>query len=74
MGSIPSAVPKTIFGLWQNAQRVHNQRSIPRVLFIYELMKLTEEGNQSQSFFRGTRIQIFVLYFIYENMLASLHL
>lgn len=71
MGSIPSAVSKTIYGLWQNAQ-VHNQRDILRVLLIYELMKLTKEGNQNQSFFRGTRIQIFVLYFLYENMLASL--
>lgn len=71
MGSIPSAVSKTIYSLWQNAQ-VHNQRDIHRVLLIYELMKLNKEGNQSQSFFRGTRIQIFVLYFLYENMLASL--
>lgn len=71
MGSIPSAVSKTIYGLWQNTQ-VHNQRDILRVLLINELMKLTKEGNQNQSFFRGTRIQIFVLYFLYENMLAIL--
>lgn len=57
MGSIPSAVSKNIYSLWQNAQ-VHNQRDILRVLLIYELMKLTKEG--------------FVLYFLYENILASL--
>lgn len=71
MGSIPSVVSKNIYGLWQNAQ-VHKQRDILRVLLIYELMKLPKEGNRSKSFFRGTRIQIFVLYFLYENMLASL--
>lgn len=67
MGSIPSAVSKTIYSLWLNAQ-VHNQRDILRVLLIYELMKLTKEGNQSQSFFRETRIQIFLCYISYMKI------